>query len=106
MTGTAKQIAYANDIITKAVARIDDVITKGKEYVENREMRIGAKVPGYVETKNREVLAAWEEIKAYLEDAGTHFETAAEIIDFEKDYGWFKWSDDCVCEKCGQSIIV
>lgn len=85
MKGTEKQVKYAQDIIAKTIARIDEIIEKGKIVIERNES------VGYVDTWNRKRLAVWEECHEYMATLESEVETAAEVIEMEKEYGWFNY---------------
>ena len=65
MSGTAKQIAYAADIISNTIARIESKIAENKNANE------------------------WKMAKANMLFYAPA--TAAEVIDFEKEMGWFNY---------------
>lgn len=104
MTGTVKQIAYATDIINKAVARVNEVIASGTNKIERRETAIRAKIHNYV-CPDRKIIEAWIESKSYLESILTIAETAGQVIDVENEIGWFSYAEEMVCQKCGRSAI-
>lgn len=85
MKGTEKQVKYAQDIIAKTISKIDAVIKNGKAVIDRHESS------GYVDTWNRKRLAAWEECREYMATTEDEVETAAEVIEFEKECGWFEY---------------
>lgn len=106
MTGTAKQIEYASDIINKTIARVEAIIAKDIEKVEKLEAGIREKKPDYTAKFERGIIAAWEEYRAMLASIAAMPEyPASEVIRFEKECGWVSYGNDFVCEKCGHSAF-
>lgn len=104
MKGTEKQIRYATDIINKTISRIEDYIEKGTIKIEAYEEKMQNARPGYRDNWNRKTLEAWIEVLAEFKAA--EFETAAEVIDFEKSYGLYRHCSDLVAEITGNGSMI
>ena len=99
MKGTEKQIRYATDIINKTIARIEDCIEKGTQKIESYEAGMQNAIPGYRDNSNRKTLEAWIEVLAEFKAA--EWETASQVIDFEKSFGMYRYCSEAVCEITG-----
>ena len=104
MKGTEKQIRYATDIINKTIARMEAYIEKGTKKIETYEAGMQNAIPGFRDNWNRKTLEAWIEVLAEIKAA--EFETAAEVIDFEKSYGLYRHCDDLVAEITGNGSVI
>lgn len=104
MKGTEKQIGYATDIINKTIARMEDYIEKGTKKIESYEARMQNAIPGYRDNFNRKTLEAWIEVLAEFKAA--EWESAAQVIDFEKSYGMYSYCDGLVCEITGNGSAI
>lgn len=100
MTGTAKQIKYAEDIIDKAITKIEGVITRGEQTIASHKA-LGAK-----EETNEKILETWKLCLAGLYEMRESDTPAADIIDFQEEQcDWFEYINLGVCQKCGGSYI-
>lgn len=104
MTGTEKQIRYATDIINKTISRIEDCIEKGTQKIESYESKMQDAIPGYRDNFNRKTLEAWIEVLAEFKAA--EYETAAQVIEFEKSYGMFSYCSGLVAEITGNGSMI
>ena len=104
MKGTEKQIRYATDIINKTIARIADCIEKGTKKIESYEASMQNAIPGYRDNSNRKTLEAWIEVLAEFKAA--EWESADQVIDFEKSFGMYRYCSDLVCEITGNGSLI
>ena len=99
MKGTEKQIAYARNIINNTVSKINNVIANGEKVIARNEST------GCQDAANRKRLDMWKECLEYMTTMEDEVESAAEIIDYEKEVGWFEYLNLSVSDECGGSSI-